>query len=388
MPHKCPYRRLSTRIKRTGIGLLMTYLSVLSASAQAQLRYTLLPDLPALTGQPNPGVAGAFAGASHDALLIAGGANFPNGFPWQGGTKVWHSTVYVLVREGNRYRWQATHQLDRPRAYGASVVWNEQLICVGGNDEKQRFADVFSLQWNPLTATLNQQSLPALPLPLANLAAAISGNSLYVFGGESDRGTETGLYVLDLKALTRGWQKLADLPGPARAYTAMTAQSDGTDQSLYVVGGRQTVNGVTTIYSDVYAYQINRKQWKRLPDMRQPLAAHQVIAFGSQSLVVFGGDDGKRLRQIEALTNQVKVLPEGVDKEKRTTERNNLQIDHPGFIKTVWQLRTDTKIWSVVDTLPFPSPVTTPLVRWGNSVIIPSGEITPGIRTPAIWKID
>lgn len=366
----------------------MTQLAVLSASAQTQLHYVQLPDLPVLNGQPNPGVAGAFAGVSHDALLIAGGANFPNGYPWQGGTKVWHSTIYVLVREGNSYRWQSTYQLDRPRGYGASVIWNEQLICVGGNEANQRFAAVFSLCWNPSTATLDRQPLPELPMPIANLAAAVSGNRLYVFGGESDRGTEASLHVFDLKTPANGWQKLADLPGPARAYAGMAAQSNGTDQSLYVVGGRQTVNGITTIYSDAYEYQISQNRWHRLPDMPSPLAAHQAIASGSRSLLVFGGDDGKRLQQIEALSNQVKELPEGADKEKCTAERNRLQINHPGFIKTVWQFRTDTKKWSVVDTLPFQTPVTTPLVRWGASVIVPSGEITPGIRTPAIWKID
>lgn len=366
----------------------MTYLSIHSASAQSQLRYTRLPDLPASNSQPSLGVAGAFAGVSHGALLIAGGANFTNGFPWQGGTKVWHSTVYVLVREGNSHQWVSTHKLDRPRGYGASVVWHEQLICIGGNDDKQRFADVFSLRWNLSAATLDRQLLPSLPTPLANLSAAISGNSLYVFGGESDRGTENSLYVLNLVTPTRGWQKLADLPGPARAYTAMTAQQNGPEQSLYVAGGRQTSTGRTTVYADVYEYRISRKQWQRLPDLPQPLAAHQVVAMGSLSLFIFGGDDGKRLRQIEALSNQVNQLPEGVEKERCRTERNNLQINHSGFIKTVWQFRTDTKTWSVVDTLPFPTPVTTPLVRWGNSVVMPSGEITPGIRTPAIWQVD
>ncbi|WP_425291089.1 Kelch repeat-containing protein [Spirosoma linguale] len=388
MHQKCPYRRWLTPIKRAAIVLVMTYLSLHSASAQDRLRYTRLPDLPALNGSLNPGVAGAFAGCSHGALLIAGGANFPNGFPWQGGAKVWHSTVYVLRHEGNTYHWKATHQLAHPRAYGASVVWRDQLICVGGNDDKHRFADVFSLRWHPSDAMLVEQSLPALPIPMANLAAAVSGNKLYVFGGESDWGTEAGLYVLDLETPAGGWQKLADFPGPARAYTAMTVQANENGPTLYVVGGRQTVNGRTTVYADVYAYQINRQRWQRLPDMPQPLAAHQVIGIGTRSLFVFGGDDGKRLQQIEALSNQVNQLPEGLDREKRRTERNRLQIDHPGFVKTVWQFRTDTKVWSAVDSLPFPTPVTTPVVRWEQSLIVPSGEVTPGIRTPAIWKID
>ncbi|MBD2756755.1 galactose oxidase [Spirosoma sp. BT704] len=356
-------------------------------SESVSCQYVRLPDLPAQHGRPNLGVAGAFAGVSHDALIVAGGANFPNGFPWQGGTKVWHSTVYVLVHKGDTYQWQSTQQLDRVRAYGGSVSWNEQLICLGGSDDKQRFADVFSLNWNPSSATLEQKPLPPLPMPLANLAATVSANKLYVFGGESNGGTEKGLYRLDLKEPTTGWQKLADLPGPARAYTAMTTQLNGTGQSLYVVGGRQTVEGVTTVYSDAYEYHISLNQWERLPDLPQTLAAHQVVASGLNSLLVFGGDDGQRLRQIEALNNRLKEQPAGKEKIRLTSERNDLQIKHPGFNRTVWQFRTVTKTWSVVDTLPFPTPVTTPIVRWKDHFIIPSGEVSPGIRTPTIWKI-
>ncbi|MVM40363.1 galactose oxidase [Spirosoma sp. HMF3257] len=366
----------------------MTSLYSTFGLSQTRLHYNRLPDLPAQNGQPNPGVAGAFAGVSHNALIVAGGANFPNGYPWQGGTKVWHSDVYVLTREGDNYRWQITQSMDRARAYGASVVWREQLICMGGNDAQHRFADVFSLSWNPATASLDQQPLPSMPMPLANLAATISGHTLYVFGGESDQGTEKSLFALDLNATATGWQKLSDLPGPARAYTTLVAQLNGSSQSLYVVGGRQTTDGLTNVYADAYEYQIGQQKWVRLPDLPQTLAAHQAIASGSTDIVVIGGDDGKRLQQIEALNNRLKVQSEGTERDRLTEKRNQLQISHPGFVKTIWQFQPQSKTWSVLDTLPFPVPVTTSAVMWGASVILPSGEVTPGIRTPAIWKVD
>ena len=36
---------------------------------------------------PNIGVAGAFSGVHNGAMVVAGGANFPNGMPWEGGKK-------------------------------------------------------------------------------------------------------------------------------------------------------------------------------------------------------------------------------------------------------------------------------------------------------------
>ena len=36
------------------------------------------------------------------ALLVAGGTNFPEKMPWEGGKKVWYDDVYVLDRSGGR----------------------------------------------------------------------------------------------------------------------------------------------------------------------------------------------------------------------------------------------------------------------------------------------
>lgn len=54
--------------------------------AEDILDWTELPELPELPAQL--GVAGPFAGVSNDALIVAGGTNFPNGAPWDGGGKV------------------------------------------------------------------------------------------------------------------------------------------------------------------------------------------------------------------------------------------------------------------------------------------------------------
>jgi cyclically-permuted mutarotase family protein len=328
-------------------------------------------------------VAGAFAGVSNGALLIAGGANFPNGYPWQGGTKAWQPTVYILAEVGKRLQWQPVGTLEKPLAYGASVVWNNQLIGLGGNDATQRHASVFTLTWDAAAKQLSTGALPALPLALANQAAAVLGDMLYVFGGESDHGTEKSLYALNLKAPATGWQKRADLPGPARAFTALVAQGG----ALYVLGGRETVSGTTTVFRDAYTYQPAQNSWAALPDLPTPLAAHSAAANGAHSLLIFGGDDGVRLGQIEALNRQLAALPAAADKSTLTQQRNDLQAIHPGFRREVWEFWTDSRTWAVADKLPFPTPVTTPVVRWGQQWILPSGEVSPGIRTPTIWQV-
>lgn len=53
------------------------------------LAWDTLPPLPPSAGQSQQvGVAGPFAGVHRDALLVAGGANFPEKRPWDGGAKI------------------------------------------------------------------------------------------------------------------------------------------------------------------------------------------------------------------------------------------------------------------------------------------------------------
>lgn len=353
------------------------------AVAQTRLRSTDLPPLPMQQGKPNPGVAGAFAGISHGVLLVAGGANFPNGYPWQGGTKVWHSTVYALVKQGRSYDWQTVQPLSRPVGYGASAVWQNQVICVGGNDASRRYADVFTLIWDGAAGRLRTDSLPALPVAVANGAATVAGDTLYIVGGESDRGTERSLYALSLLHPASGWLKHADLPGSARAFTALVAAGG----QLYVLGGRQTAAGRTTVYADAYVYQIRDGRWKQLPDLPTPLSAHGAVATPDGAVWVVGGDTGERLAQIEQLNNQIAQQPSGSIRDSLTVRRNALQRDHPGFSRAVWAYRPQAQCWLKRGELSFAVPVTTPSVAAPDGFMLPSGEVSPGVRTPACRRV-
>lgn len=347
------------------------------------MQITRLPDLPFVSGYANPGVAGAFAGVSNGVLLLAGGANFPNGYPWEGGQKVWQTAIYALSLKPKANIWQPAGHLGHPLAYGASVSWRNQLIIIGGNDAQRRYTDVIALRWEAPAHRIRVDTLPPLPLPLANLSAACSHDFLYVFGGESENGAARSLYVLNLRQSKTGWQKKADLPGPARAYSTLLAAHG----HLYVAGGRFTNSGQTHVLADAYAYTIANNRWQRLPDLPSPLSAHGAVLVLNQTICVVGGDTGERLRQIEQLNNQLATLSPGSVRDSLTTRRNALQRDHPGFSRTVWAYRPGTKQWIRWDELPFVVPVTTPIVAMPDGFIVVSGEVSPGVRTPSNWRI-
>ena len=77
-------------------------------------------------------------------------------------------------------------------------------------------------------------------------------------------------------------------------------------------------------------------------------------------------------------------LLQRADKEALLLQKARIQSSHPGFSKQLLRYDMDRNEWSVFDTLPFPSPVTTTAIRWNNSIVIPGGEIRAGVRTSQI----
>ena len=63
-------------------------------------RAASLPDFQ--DGKASIGLAGAVIGLSNGYLLVAGGANFPEGMPWEGGKKKYYSggIIYKMEERG------------------------------------------------------------------------------------------------------------------------------------------------------------------------------------------------------------------------------------------------------------------------------------------------
>ena len=89
------------------------------------------------------GVAGPLVGVHNDALIVAGGANFPQTV-WDN-SKVWHDAIHVLTKTADGYAWHEGGRLAHPIAYGAAVSTPDGVVCMGGNDSSTTFGDVFLL---------------------------------------------------------------------------------------------------------------------------------------------------------------------------------------------------------------------------------------------------
>jgi N-acetylneuraminate epimerase len=340
---------------------LLGWLLAVNASSAAELsagdlRWEKLSPLPNRGGLGSP-----YAGVSNGKLLVAGGANFPQAPPWEGGKKLWYDTVYALSEpQGD---WKEVGKLMRPMGYGVSATAPVGVVCAGGSDLQRHYRDVFLLQL--VAGGLESKALPLLPRPMANGCGAMSGNTLYVAGGIEEPNSTNALrtfWALDLAAATPAWRELEPSPGPGRML-AVAAVQDG---AFFLISGTSLCGDaegkpVRRYLTDVYRYRPS-SGWKRMADIPRPALAAPSPApvVETSRILVLSGDDGTKL---------------GFQPLQQ----------HPGFTKDIlaYQVMTDT--WTRMGEVPA-TQVTVPAVAWRGRHVIPNGEIRPGVRTPDVWS--
>lgn len=323
------------------------------------------------------GFAGAYAGVSNGHLLVTGGANFSEGMrPWSGGVKQWNDRVFALA-EGEKI-WKEIGRLPRPMGYGVSLTWRDGLIMLGGADQTTHYPDAYVLRYEAGELLIDR--LPDLPAPNANACGAVLNDVIYIAGGLShptDTTAASTFWSLDLKQPQAEWkwEVLESWPGSPR----MLGVAGVIGDAFYLMSGvalhapeGDTV-ALRTYLNDAYRY-LPGSGWQRVADLPHAVAAAPGPAFAPPKggLLVFGGDDGALATQVGALKDR-----------------------HPGFRSEILAYNPDTDAWGIAGTLPIDkranpendpnastwAPVTTPLVAWNGQVVLPMGEVRPGVRT-------
>lgn len=356
--------------------------------------HTSLSLPPSSLHEQHPGVAGAFSGLNNDALIIAGGANFPIDPPWQGGRKVWWDNIYVLAKQDSTYKWisQEKNRLAKPAAYGVSLTVAQGVICMGGSNEEGLLRDIFLLRWDARTSVLSNEQLGLLPPSFEITAGVVIDNAVYITGIQEGKNS---LFRVPLDNLLRGniaWQELPGLPGPPRSLMSYAAQNNGTTTCFYVFGGRSEQHDVVTLFNDAYAFNTLENRWTRLADIvanqYQPpgLMGAPALAYGAGSIFLFGGDDGALFLQRANLEKNIAVAYSVGKKDSLNQEYKKAFVDHPGFNRDILVYNTVTNTYHNVGLMPEDAPVTANALLWDDEVVIVSGEIKPGVRTPVLLR--
>lgn len=327
-----------------------------------------LPEFSSFSSIPDKeGMAGMFAGVSHNQLFCMGGANFPDKKPWEGGKKIWYDKIFMLA-ENNSWK-ELEQRMPNPLAYGISVEYNNEIIIVGGNDENSFHSDVYGMEWTE--NAFNIKKYPSLPVQLANMAGCLVGDLIIVAGG-TDGFTSLPLhtiYALDLKNSSAGWFTLPVWPGPER--TQPVAGSYKGNFYLFsgeMVGVDAAGNKWRKILMDGYKFipeKIDGKwtgTWQTLPGLPRGVSAsaNPVPVLNNGQFVFWGGVDAETALQTNPTT-------------------------HHGIEKKVFTLDADKEIWFYAGVVEeHMARVTLPAVEWKDHWLYISGEIKPGVRTNKI----
>lgn len=392
-------RRFSRNYKPLIIFFTMVQLVASSCSStrneHLSLTWQNLPEIPPSKGETvQPGLAGPISGAHGNYVLVAGGANFEDEMPWRGGRKKYHDVIFLMEKASSgEYFWkQADEKLPYPIAYSACVTTELGVVSIGGEDVDSPVADVFLLSFEDGNVKLT--NLPALPQAISSANATNIGNEIFVIGGLIASGASSAFYSLNLKNIFDGWKVLPELP-VALSHTVVVSQEDENQMCIYVIGGRNKESEISTFYSSIWKYTPSLKKWSMEGDIvsdQKPIgiSAGTGIAAGVHQIVIFGGDPGIYFNRTERMNLALEKAAEKSEEElqKIRIEKDSMLTNHPGFSKEIIVYNTVTKQCEMIGEIAGESPVTTTAFSWNGTVIIPSGEIRPGVRTPRVIGVD
>lgn len=337
------------------VGALAFFCVRLNAVAQA------LPDLPDGIGRAGMMAAVVLDEDGHEAVLAAGGANFPDGLPWEGGAKRFYRDILLLRQTQGEWRWHKVGDLPEANAYAAfcSTTDRKGMVIAGGANAQGHLDDVWVVR-----ADGRMESFGAkLPAPRAYAGCvAVSGSLRIVGGAAAPQSVDciANALVADLSAPERGWRVAVENQRCARILPLC-----GGFAGKFVWGGGcrlEERDGKATRF-----YLNDLRGNLGVNGARSALAASIAACAGpgvevAGGIIFVGGDDG--------------LHP--------STDPNT----HPGHSKQVIFLYGETLATVVIGQWPTPL-VTAPLLRLGDDIISISGETRPGVRTSAVsrWSI-
>ncbi len=313
------------------------------------------------------GLSGAFIGIHGDVLIVAGGSNFDKP-SWEGGTKVFSDSIFVCTNEPNAgYKWNFAGLLTFPMAHGAAVITPEGLICIGGQNNTGKSDAVFMLQWDQATKkVIVGKKFPPLPRPASHIAAALLEKNIYVAGGLGDAKAKDvelqNFWKLDIGLTNKenSWEELPVWPGAARHGVSLVKQSNGEFDCLYLFSGKTD----SAYLKDAFVFnphQFDAKtNWKKLADLPRAAYVAPSVAAGNSQILLISGSDGHDVDRIQELKKGYH------------------------FVTDILSYNTITDVWYTISKLPEGVAATTS-VLWKDKIIIPGGEIRPGVRTPLVF---
>ncbi|MVZ64701.1 hypothetical protein GQF61_02460 [Sphingobacterium sp. DK4209] len=352
---------------------LMIVFTMLLHTEESQSQTLLPSSTEEISPIPDPlGFAGMYAGMVGDELIAAGGANFLDKMPWEGGNKAWHDDIFVYSLPHKSWE-KLSLKLPKALAYGVAISYQDGLVVFGGS-EQDNVPSKAVYYLHKKDKTWHIEHWEDMPIALVNMCAERIGEQV-VFAAGSDKLNSMPtdqVLLFDLK--NQVWSALPTLPA-AKRINAVSAKING---QFYLFTGIELVPEADgkikrNILQDAYRLTLSKTNdgitsgtWERLADLPQGMAAGPLSAAvikKRNQIVLFGGLDHQTAQHADPVT-------------------------HPGFLPDVLAYDIKTNSWSVLGNLDKKQiRLTLPAVQHADQYYLISGEVGPGVRTNSILSI-
>ena len=372
-----------------------------------------LPCLPNIKQTPHIGLAGAFSGVfngngdNRHTIVLAGGTNFPNtsllDAVKSGNTpeKVYHNEILLFSiptgANSDQGQWRVSKaKLPQKIAHGVSINTQDGVLVFGGETQDNQGTVspsdcVYKLYL--INDEIKIKKLHNMPVSFCYGSVCRLENTLYLCGGIQNGVPSNQVWRYDIEHAA--WTRLSDYPGPARTELISTIGIDQYGQHyLYLFSG--VANKDNMIQADVAGVKLKlsesssseSKSWQFTADIipqgqtdAMSLLGASHVQLSQQYTLCFGGYNKT------VFNHFVEQLKQSQSKE----HTQNIKIDFFSQAPEQFQWNKQAIVfdsikntWLSLGELPF----------WPNcggaaevieqDVVLLSGEIKPGVRTPSV----
>ena len=333
--------------------------------------------------KPSIGISAAFTAVLGDYLLVAGGANFPDGHPFfDQGVKAYYDDLWLFDTKAPQLQTAHHVQLPYPVAHGALISNEQGVLLIGGQNGSGPLKSILqvTLQDNKPQVSLWSQ----LPFTWHSGAAVWYQGALYLFGGERD-GVATA-EVCRFDPVTLACTELPPIPGPARQQFPSQLLAD----TVYVFRGIDAQGAPDNFTrTDVHALNLTNQTWTQMANTQYQhqafsvsggaavaLDEHRILLLGGVNRAVFNETLSQFGRLKDEALHQYKTYYFGLNPQQINFSRQQLIFD------------VTSNTW---DALAAPVPFiggAGPLTLANNKQHIywVGGEIQPGVRSPFVYR--
>ncbi|KAJ4338371.1 hypothetical protein N0V95_008069 [Ascochyta clinopodiicola] len=225
-------------------------------------------------------------------IYILGGLADPGETP-----PAWRSASDSFVYSPHTHKWSGVPGLPTGEARGSAAVgvYEDKIILAGGMTDLELFENGTQTSVAVVsifdTALKRWLDLPPeakyLPEARDHAGAAVVDGKMYVLGGrtQGQENVKDTVFVLDLCDLKSGWKvSKAKMPTPRGGVAAGTV-----GKKVYVFGGEGDKSTKTGVFDQVEVYDTVKDRWESVGKMRIPRHGTYAVGVGKRVYVPGGG---------------------------------------------------------------------------------------------------